>query len=769
MKPPVETEMPPSAITSDLAALLATVQRPGDFYVAGTADLFAPLLEVDSVGPIALPLLPSQAAQLIAAAERAPFGRGEQTLVDTTVRRTWQIAADRVRLGGKHWPRTLAAILERVAAGLGLAEPPAADLYKLLIYDTGSFFIGHRDTEKAPGMFGTLVVVLPSLSEGGALIVRHQDREARLDLRCPDPSEATFAAFYADCVHEVLPVVSGTRLALVYNLLRPGRGQLPQPPNYTAEQARLAALLQAWRGALATADDAVPTKLIYPLEHAYTSAELGFPGLKGADAAVAGVLAAAARQAGCDLHLALMSVAESGIAEHAGGYGRRDRWSAPEFVVAEVCEHSATLSEWRPLDGETPVPGELPVADGELSPPDAFDDLDPDEEHFHEATGNEGASFERTYRRAALVLWPRDQVFVVLAQAGLAAALPYLHDLTGRWAAAGAEHGAPLWQQAHALSDAMLADWPGSGWRRADDPAPGPAGQLLELLTRLGDAAHIERFLDEVATTGACGLGDGAAVIDALALLPKERAARLIERVITATADTRGHACADLLRRAAAAWPQDQVASLAGAAAALVARVPGAAAGPAGDPWQQPRSAAPEFVADLLTALDRIDTACGAQAVATMLATPAAYGMDDVLVPALRQLTRPPAAPGATVSALAAACLAHLRARVAEPLEPPSTWRRDNTLPCRCDLCMELSRFLADPAQPIWMLKAAAPMRSHVESTIRTSQCDVKTATERRGSPHSLICTKTEASYERRVRQRKRDLEDLAQLAGRSE
>ena len=53
--------------------------------------------------------------------------------------------------------------------------------------------------------------------------------------------------------------------------------------------------------------------------------------------------------------------------------------------------------------------GEIPVEAEEFSPPDACDDMEPDEEHFREATGNEGASFERTYRRAALVLWPSDR------------------------------------------------------------------------------------------------------------------------------------------------------------------------------------------------------------------------------------------------------------------------------------------------------------------------------------------------------------------------
>ena len=38
-------------------------------------------------------LLPAQAAQLIAVAERAPYGRGGETLVDTAVRSSWQMLA----------------------------------------------------------------------------------------------------------------------------------------------------------------------------------------------------------------------------------------------------------------------------------------------------------------------------------------------------------------------------------------------------------------------------------------------------------------------------------------------------------------------------------------------------------------------------------------------------------------------------------------------------------------------------------------------------
>ncbi len=205
------------SIAAKLGGLLRKVERPGDFYAAGTAAIFPPQVEVEGVGVIALPLLDVQAEQLIAAAERAPYGRGSETVHDETVRRTWQIDASRVRIGGRHWQESLNAIVAKAAAGLGVAEPVAAEFYKLLVYGEGDFFVGHRDTEKCPGMFATLVIVLPSIYTGGELAVRHHGREATLDMRCEDPSEAAFAAFYADCVHEVLPIASGSRLTLIYN------------------------------------------------------------------------------------------------------------------------------------------------------------------------------------------------------------------------------------------------------------------------------------------------------------------------------------------------------------------------------------------------------------------------------------------------------------------------------------------------------------------------------------------------------------------------
>jgi hypothetical protein len=70
---------------------------------------------------------------------------------------------------------------------------------------------------------------------------------------------------------------------------------------------------------------------------------------------------------------------------------------------------------------------------------------------------------------------------------------------------------------------------------------------------------------------------------------------------------------------------------------------------------------------------------------------------------------------------------------------------------------------LADPTQGTWSIRLAERGRKHLEAEAR--QADLTFETIRRGSPHTLVATKTQRSYERRVAQRRQDLELRAQLA----
>jgi hypothetical protein len=402
----------------------------------------------------------------------------------------------------------------------------------------------------------------------------------------------------------------------------------------------------------------------------------------------------------------------------------------------------------------------------ELCPPDAFADLEPDEQYFHEATGNEGASFERTYRRAALVLWPRARRLAVLNQAGLAATLPYLGELTERWAESGEGLASPLWREAHQLSGHMLRTWPGQvGWYPGRTEAPGNAARLLPLLTQLQDTARIDTFLDILAA-GTFRKGDNEAIVRAVSLLWSERAVALLEHLIASHAATNLSACGDLLARSVAAWGTGRAAELIGAATALVEALPGdPARTPPRDPWRRSLPVEPGFLVDLLTALGQIDAALAERAVDHILAWPQTYEPDAILVPAVLGLTGPAAhQAAAAVQRLRTAALEHLRARIAEPLEPPRDWARASAIACACAHCRELSRFLADPDRQSWTLKAPESARRHVEESIRRSGCDLDLVTDRRGRPYSLVCTKNQASYDRRAQQRQRDLAHLAQL-----
>ena len=64
-----------------LEELLSGVKRAGDFFVSGAAEIPMPKVEVEGVGVLSFPVPPTQVAALIQQATRAPYGRGEETIL----------------------------------------------------------------------------------------------------------------------------------------------------------------------------------------------------------------------------------------------------------------------------------------------------------------------------------------------------------------------------------------------------------------------------------------------------------------------------------------------------------------------------------------------------------------------------------------------------------------------------------------------------------------------------------------------------------------
>jgi len=90
---------------------------------------------------IGLPLSEREAKLIEAAAIQAPFGKGTETVVDTTVRDTFEINPDKFSFKNPAWVEFLQRVTKTVAEGLGFLPTwplPRAEVYKLLLYKTGS-------------------------------------------------------------------------------------------------------------------------------------------------------------------------------------------------------------------------------------------------------------------------------------------------------------------------------------------------------------------------------------------------------------------------------------------------------------------------------------------------------------------------------------------------------------------------------------------------------------------------------------------------------
>ncbi|KAL8991463.1 MAG: hypothetical protein Q9177_000135 [Variospora cf. flavescens] len=266
----------------DLRRLISGVHASGSFAACGTIDSFVnPGIYIDPIGIVRLPLSVEDAQALAQTSYKAPFGKGNETLVDESVRKTWQIDAANVRILNQDWQLCLDRILERVAEGLGIAGGSSsirAELHKMLLYEKGAMFKPHQDTEKVSGMFGTLIICLPSEHTGGAVCLRHRSKSKRFDSSGNSAFGASYLTWYADVVHEIEPIQTGYRWVLAYNLINRSPGP---PQSASALDARIDQFTQALTRWQDLQDQ--PFYLAYPLDHEYTDRDLKLAYLKGDD------------------------------------------------------------------------------------------------------------------------------------------------------------------------------------------------------------------------------------------------------------------------------------------------------------------------------------------------------------------------------------------------------------------------------------------------------------------------------------------------------
>jgi len=156
-------------VKNALETCLESVDSEGSFATSGRCEDINPGLMIEGLGRFGVPLSQDEVRRIIDSSHQAPFGKGSETIVDTAVRNTWEIDAARIGLHHPKWSQYERTILGKVCSELGIpgcATFVQAQLYKLWVYQEGAMLTPHKDTEKAPRMFGTMVICLPKSSRG---------------------------------------------------------------------------------------------------------------------------------------------------------------------------------------------------------------------------------------------------------------------------------------------------------------------------------------------------------------------------------------------------------------------------------------------------------------------------------------------------------------------------------------------------------------------------------------------------------------------------
>ncbi|KAG7090304.1 hypothetical protein E1B28_011902 [Marasmius oreades] len=180
---------------------------------------------------------PDELDKLSIFCDRATSGRAKEEVLDESYRKVRKMDSDRFSSKlDSHVIRLLPTIIPHIEdLENGGVE---AKLHELSIYDTGSFFRPHKDTPRSEDMFGTLLVVFPTIHTGGQFVLRHGKTKVTFDSHTTVSSNTSslhdttiaYIAFLSDVQNETLPVTSGHRITLTYHLYR-SQSPLPGPVN----------------------------------------------------------------------------------------------------------------------------------------------------------------------------------------------------------------------------------------------------------------------------------------------------------------------------------------------------------------------------------------------------------------------------------------------------------------------------------------------------------------------------------------------------------
>jgi 2OG-Fe(II) oxygenase superfamily len=425
------------AIKGGLCRAFSNVEGAGTFSCFNVLNgCQNPGLFIEGLGTVGLPLSvrDAQAIADLQATQQSPFGEGTETFVDTSVRKSWQIDPKHFQLRNPQFDSQLDLVIEAVAKELKVGCGPTgvdAELYKLLLYEEGAFFLPHQDGEKAEGMFGTLMICLPSKHTGGDLHLSHEGRHQVFGTAPSSEFGYSSSAWYSDVNHEVKPVTSGYRLVLIYNLIQRCPGPKTMASASTDTKRNLEKVLAEWDSLCSRENPDIPRMLAYKLSYKYFQANLSFDSLKGSDHAKFQRFREACGDQSFDLYLAhIEKEVSGGCDEDNWGRSYNDQYETSDeeegdenlqYLSQNSDDHEVHLGGYHKIvdfvDSSIKLTRVIDVSGKKVAKDVDFEVRDiaqgnifkraPDGEDYSGYTGNEGVSTTHFYRDTVVLLMPR--------------------------------------------------------------------------------------------------------------------------------------------------------------------------------------------------------------------------------------------------------------------------------------------------------------------------------------------------------------------------
>ena len=769
-------------MTQDVAKALSAIKESGAFATRATAPADDLRLEVKDVGTIRFPVSRTKARKLRGVARQAGFGLRDKTLVDKNVRDTWEIARSRVKIDQRRWKKTLDPLLERIKKELGLPTNGKlkAQLYKMLVYEPGQFFMPHQDSEKTADMLGTMTVVLPSEHKGGSTVIEHRGEKITYRSSGGTGEKLTFIAFYSDCHHEVRPIKDGYRVVLVYNLNFDGPSISTAHSNIADSVDRLAKRVNAHFTTPIPANgyseelEEPPDKLVYLLDHEYTQKSLGWNRLKNGDRLRTAALREIAERLDCEIFLALADIRETWSCEeddYDWDYRRRryDRYDyeekdAESYDLIELFEDDIELRNWIDRSGKPVKSTCSNVVAEEVCFTKASVDCDPFKSEHEGFMGNYGNTVDRWYHRAAVVLWPRSRSFAIRAKLSPNWAIDQLWKLlkTGEV------------QEARDKAQSLLPFW--SRWGSNESGKPFLT-KTLRVAAALDDAKLAETLIAPFQLRQL-----GAQAMPHFVALLKSHGLTWCRQRFLQWADDGPHYYRDSDKkwlkfmptfcRELCVYGADTGTELAQWVAAHQWLVTKEQCKRQLEDRESPhaQSELSELCKKLIWVIDSC-VAAGAnethQHILKFL-TGAANGYPvKCLVAALQECCKsrsPKEVKALRLDALHRHCVAELSMHLAAPVRNADDWSITPPQKCTCELCQRLTEFLAHSARTKFEWPIATQKRQHVHQQLDEYMLPVTHTTRRQGSPFTLVLVKTKDLFAREAELRKKQQQELSWL-----